>query len=88
MTTIFRAWSTAASGVRTGPRGRGREEAPPKAASWGADREHQPRKVALASRTRGGGSLELRWAAPSRPSELGSQLTCPLGLPPQVSASC
>lgn len=84
MTTFFRAWSTAASRVRTGPRGRGREEAPPKAASWGADGEHQPRKVALASRARGGGSLELRWAAPSQPSEL----TCPLDLPPQVSASC
>lgn len=87
MTTFFRAWSTAAFKVRIGPRGRGQEEAPPKAASWGTDRKDQPRKLALASRA-GGMSLELRWAAPSQPSGLGSQFTCPLGLLPQVSASC
>lgn len=54
MTTFFRAWSTAASKVQIGPRGRGQDEAPPKAASWGTDREHQPRKVALASRAGAG----------------------------------
>lgn len=48
--------------------------------------ERQPRKAAPAPRA--GGSLELRWAAPSRPSELGGQLTCPSTRRPQGSASC